>query len=170
MTHDTTAHIHDPDPPRRLTGCIFGKEKWQPEEWIRVKKLIDRKHDLAYIALVSGRSKEQIKGKLRWETMSKEKKAERRERINKLRTASGEYKSTPRPDKPAALAVRAPAEVMEDRARRMAAPKTITGMLCGDPPPGWSALDRKRQGVTEQYLDKREQQLQRRPSLPQVPA
>jgi hypothetical protein len=39
------------------------------------------------------------------------------------------------------------AQLLMLRAARIAAPKTITAMLLGDPPPGWSSLDRKRQGV-----------------------
>ena len=38
-----------------------------------------------------------------------------------------------------------PDAVMIDREARYAAPQTLGGMLLGDPPPGWSALD-KREG------------------------
>jgi hypothetical protein len=165
MTHDTTTHVHDPDPPSKQgTGCIFGKEKWQPEEWIRVKNLIDRKHNLDYIALVSGRSKEQIKGKIRWETMTEEKKQERRDRLNAYRNKErGSNKRV----KPPIMTHRAPPpELLAEREMRLMAPQTLTGALCGDPPPGFSALDRKQRGEAEPvYIDHSLAQLQRKPSL-----
>jgi hypothetical protein len=163
MTHDTTTHVHDPDPPRQGTGCIFGKEKWQPEEWIRVKNLIDRKHNLDYIALVSGRSKEQIKGKIRWETMSEEKRQERRDRLNKYRATVRTITRV----KPPIMTHRAPpAERLAERAMRLMAPQTLTGAFCGDPPVGFSALDRKLRGEAEPiYVDHSLAQLQRKPSL-----
>lgn len=40
----------------------------------------------------------------------------------------------------------APEDIFADRHARNMAPRTITSQLLGDPPPGWSALDRKRQG------------------------
>jgi hypothetical protein len=36
-----------------------------------------------------------------------------------------------------------PAEVFIDRNDRLSAPRSLTGFVCGDPPPGYSALDRK---------------------------
>jgi hypothetical protein len=36
-----------------------------------------------------------------------------------------------------------PDELLEDRDRRAAAPLSLTAWLCGDPPSGYSALDRR---------------------------
>lgn len=36
-----------------------------------------------------------------------------------------------------------------ERAQRQAAPRSLTALLCGDPAPGQSALDKKRLGVTQ---------------------
>jgi hypothetical protein len=36
-----------------------------------------------------------------------------------------------------------PADCWIDCDRRMNAPRTLTALLCGDPPPGYSALDRR---------------------------
>ncbi|MFK4647189.1 hypothetical protein ABIF96_005763 [Bradyrhizobium ottawaense] len=36
-----------------------------------------------------------------------------------------------------------PEEVLQERNARLIAPLTITGIICGDPPIGFSALDRK---------------------------
>ncbi|MDE5451306.1 hypothetical protein GWE18_00245 [Bradyrhizobium sp. CSA112] len=169
MTHDVAVHVHDPDPPQG-TGCVCGKEKWGAQEWIRVKHLIGRGHDVASIALMIGRSREQVKGKIRWENMSAEKRQARRDRINARRNESGEYRSTPRPDKPT-ITHRAPPEALAERAMRLSAPQTLTGAFCGDPPIGFSALDRKLSGKAEEpYIDHSLAQLQRKPSLVPVPA
>jgi hypothetical protein len=169
MTHDTTTHVHDPDPPQG-TGCICGKERWSPQEWIRVKHLIGRGHDVAQIALMIGRSKEQLKGKIRWENMTEEKRRARRDRINARRHRNGEHFPSQRVDKPT-ITHRAPPETLAERALRLSAPQTLTGALFGDPPIGFSALDRKLSGKTDEpYLDHRLAQLQRIPSLAQVPA
>ena len=53
--------------------------------------------------------------------------------------ASGKRKIPPRANSLSVM----PLEVFVDRAARQAAPRTITGMLCGDPPQGFSALDRR---------------------------
>ena len=39
-----------------------------------------------------------------------------------------------------------PLPVEADRDRRINAPRTITALVCGDPPPGYSALDRRNRG------------------------
>jgi hypothetical protein len=36
-----------------------------------------------------------------------------------------------------------PPDLWIDRDRRMEAPTTLTALLCGDPPPGYSALDKR---------------------------
>jgi len=41
-----------------------------------------------------------------------------------------------------------PPEVIEDAIRRATAPRSITAILCGDPCPGFSALDRKQAGAS----------------------
>ena len=37
----------------------------------------------------------------------------------------------------------APPEVIEDAIRRASAPRSVSAWICGDPPPGWSALERR---------------------------
>lgn len=52
---------------------------------------------------------------------------------------------------PALILVRSSGPVAEhllaDAERRMAAPRSITSFVFGDPAPGWSALDRKQAGA-----------------------
>jgi GcrA cell cycle regulator len=45
--------------------------------------------------------------------------------------------------------IKVPVEVWLDRARRIGAQRSITARLCGDPAPGFSALDRKRAGGSQ---------------------
>lgn len=47
----------------------------------------------------------------------------------------------------AAYGFTVPQECIDERARRLAAPLTIAAYVLGDPKPGYSALDRKRQGL-----------------------
>jgi hypothetical protein len=163
MTYDTTTHVHDPDPPIG-TGCICGKEKWGAQEWKRVQHLISRGHSVASIALMIGRSKEQVKGKIRWETMDEEKRKARRDRINARNHAR--EKHLPKRHYTPTITHRAPAEAVADRELRMMAPQTLTGAFCGDPPIGYSALDRKLRGEPEPvYVDHSLAQLRRKPSL-----
>lgn len=44
---------------------------------------------------------------------------------------------------PSAVSPKAPAVVLEERARRQMAPVTVTGYIFGDPPLGYSALDKR---------------------------
>lgn len=41
--------------------------------------------------------------------------------------------------------VKAPDASLQDAERRAKAPRTLTAWLCGDPPPGFSALDQREQ-------------------------
>jgi hypothetical protein len=50
-------------------------------------------------------------------------------------------------DHPVMTNKRAPDERIAEREYRLALPRTLTGQYFGDPPPGYSALDRKRQGL-----------------------
>jgi hypothetical protein len=51
------------------------------------------------------------------------------------------------PDGPVSHRLVVPDSVLAERNARLAAPKTLTGIYCNDPPLGFSALDRKLSGV-----------------------
>jgi len=140
-------------------------ERWAAQDWRRAKELLQRGYSINAVATLMGRPPKQVSEKLRWENTSVEKREARRIKINARRHATGEYKSTPRPDGPA-TGPRADPGLFEERDRRLAAPRTIGQILMGDPPVGFSALDRKRQGIQEaNWIDKRTAQLQRKPTL-----
>src|SRR6185312_7352486 len=155
---------------RRASRHLFGSgemnhERWAAQDWRRAKELLQRGYSINAVSTLMGRPPKQVSEKLRWENTSVEKREARRLRINARRHATGEYKSTPRPDGPS-TGPRADPGLFEERDRRLAAPKTLSGWLLGDPPVGFSALDRKRQGIVEaRWIDKRTAQLQRKPTL-----
>jgi hypothetical protein len=120
--------------------------RWKAYEWQRVKALLDRGHTIASVALMTGKSDLQIRDKLRWESMSEADREVRAAQIKARRKA--EYvPSVPRGDYSTTASRPAP-ELIADRDRRLAISRTITAAICGDPPFGYSALDRKRQGVS----------------------
>lgn len=56
--------------------------------------------------------------------------------------------------------------LIEEAKRRLNTPRTISQQLLGDPPPGYSALDRQRQIALEPvFIDRRIAQLLRKPTL-----
>lgn len=115
------------------------KEIWKPYEVAKLKSMLERGMDANAIALILGRSYQQVKGKIRWESMTEEQRQERRDRINARR--KGEYK-TENIFRPEPVQKVSP-EALAERSRRLAAPQTLTGFLCGDPPVGFSALERR---------------------------
>src|SRR5688500_5335689 len=119
--------------------------KWSHQEWSRAKDLLAREYSTANVAALRGRTQEQLRSKIRWESTPEHTKEERRAQINARRNASGEYKSTPRADKPSSMGAKCSADQLEQARLRLLAPRTISQQLMGDPPPGYSALDRKRQ-------------------------
>jgi hypothetical protein len=52
--------------------------------------------------------------------------------------------SAPGPRRPEPKMFSVPVDVWIERSRRLAAPRSLTASIMGDPAPGYSALDRKR--------------------------
>lgn len=143
---------------------------WTAEDWQRVQDMLKVGKTPLQIGSSIGRSAHQVRSKIQWERTPEQKREERRIQVNARRHASGEYKSTPRPHGYVSAHRPAPA-MLEEAQRRLYAPRTISQELFGDPPPGYSALDRKRQEVAEiPYIDRRMAQLLRKPTLPGMPA
>lgn len=81
------------------------------------------------------------KEKWRWIRRSAEIMDARRERTNGARREKRQSESTN--IFRAVVKQTAPDQLFIERERRMMAPRSLTGFLCGDPAPGFSALDRK---------------------------
>lgn len=143
---------------------------WSAEDWQRVQDMLKDGKTPLQIGASVGRTAHQVRSKIQWERTPEQKREERRLLINARRNASGEYKSTPRPHGYVAGHRPAPG-MLEEAQRRLYAPRTISQMLMGDPPPGYSALDRKQRDEQQPiYIDHRLAQLQRKPTLPGMPA
>lgn len=139
--------------------------RWHPKQWAKAKELLARGMTPSAVAPLVGKTAHQLTEKIRWENMPEARREERRLRINARRIASGEYKSARPADFPS-MGSRAAPDLLEQARLRLLAPRTLSQLLMGDPAPGYSALDRKRQNIPEpHYLDARLAQLQRIPTL-----
>lgn len=143
---------------------------WPADKWTRAKDLLALGHSIAVVAHRIGDKAQNLRSKIRWENMTPAQKEARRERINICRKSRAEIPSERRPQ-PEQRYERAPAYVLEERAQRQAAVRSPIAELLNEPPPGYSALDRKRQEVPETpYIDRRMAQLLRKPTLPGMSA
>jgi hypothetical protein len=136
MSHPDT-FTHDPDPPHRPHRPIF--KKWSAEEWQTVVELRALGHDTKYIAGVLHRQERHVREKIRWEGYSKDRRDQIKERTN-ARRRKDSYTTVE--DKSSSS--KATPEMLADRERRLLAPRSLSAIAFGDPPPGFSALDRRR--------------------------
>lgn len=137
---DSVIHDHGFDPPiYRRDRPIF--KLWSSQEWETVVGLRKEDHDLHYIAAALNRTERQVREKIRWMEMPEAKRARRRAQINAWRNDKGEYKSVIHSE--ASSFSKATPGQLADRDRRLLAHRTLTAIFCGDPPPGFSALDRR---------------------------
>lgn len=117
---------------------VLRSSNWTPEETELARKLLAEGAPEREFERQIGRTKEAAKTRI--QTLNYR---ARRAEADRFRTLSGsrckksEYR---RVEAEAAI----PPEVIADSVRRSDAPRSLTAMLCGDPPPGYSALDRRR--------------------------
>lgn len=102
---------------------------WTDEQTERARQLVARKADDATFRLELGKSKAAAYARLLYAKDPVKYRGQR----HAARTSAAEQ-----PPKP-----RIPSHVIEDAVLRYSLPRTLTATLCGDPPPGYSALDRK---------------------------
>ena len=114
---------------------------WSDEEWRHASQLIDGGHAPKVIAQLIGRSYDSLLGKMRYEAMDDEQRQARHDRINAWRRRDGGDSS-----RKVNVANRPTNDILAERDRYLSAPRTLSQLLLGDPPPGYSALDRKRMG------------------------
>lgn len=139
---------------------------WTEEETAILRQMVDADSGMPALMARLGRSKHSIKERWRWISRTEENKAQRREQINLNRRIRSQF--GPGATNPRGVSVRGmPEQVIADREARIGAgPRDLTGAFFGDPPRGFSALDRKLKGDDgPTYLDRRMAQLQRTPSL-----
>lgn len=109
---------------------------WSPEEIALLLKLKAEGLSHRLISIQIGRSVDAVGEKWRWEQMSPE---ERRQRYSRPKR-----KQTTEDIQQRAVGKSLPSEeLIADALVRATAPRSITAALFGDPPPGYSALDRR---------------------------
>lgn len=119
---------------------------WTPEDLETLYKLRAEGRTYKEIGAALNRSPAGVKQRWRWLNITDEERASRAERNARARQARGgplnpfivRRRSLP-------LLTVMPDHVFTDRHERINAPRTLTAIFCGDPAPGWSALDRKQQ-------------------------
>ncbi len=128
----------------KITGRFSLEEDEQLYALRKAKKTVKQ------VAVILRRSEHSVEARWRWLHVTEEERERRRQiEYSRRRTlgmrvrgkknwSRGHIKLAPRTY---------PAEVFIDRAERERAQRSLTGVICGDPPPGWSALDRKQQEV-----------------------
>jgi hypothetical protein len=146
---------------------------WSEAETAELLKLMETHgRDFKTIGRLMDRSWRSCEHRWRWLNMTDEQK-KRRNEAEALRKAKSGERCTGIKQKgvDAVRPVVASLDLLEERARRLSVPRTITGIICGDPPPGYSALDRMRRGEKDPiYIDKRLEQFRRQPTLAGTPA
>jgi len=108
--------------------------QWTPDEDALLIKLRAQKMPYKEMAVVMGRSIHSLDTRYRYLHLPEGARQAKNERHNEGKRAARAAAADP---------LNVPYEVLEDRAARLSAPITLTGMLFGDPPVGFSALDRR---------------------------
>ncbi len=104
--------------------------KWTDEETERARKLLDAGADDATFRAELGRTKGSAKSRVAW---IKLKESGRR--------TTRENRKDPDSRRPERMVV--PQQLWDEAARRSSAPNSLTGSFFGDPPQGFSALERR---------------------------
>jgi hypothetical protein len=113
---------------------------WTPEQDAQLLELRSQGLQYRKISQILGRSVDALDRRHRLLIMSDAARAEMREHKNELRRVNRMHKERAAP-------INIPEDVWAERNARITAPRTVSASLLGDPPPGYSALDRKRQGI-----------------------
>jgi hypothetical protein len=117
---------------------------WTEQEDAILREKRQQGVEFKYIAAsMPGRSLHSCRQRYKWlsadDDGKKSMRAVQREKRQLAFEASGKRKIPPRANSLSVM----PLQVFVDRAARAAAPRTITQVLFGDPPQGFSALDRR---------------------------
>ncbi len=115
---------------------------WSPEEWATVARMRADRMTVSAIAARIGRRASTVTAKIRFEELDADQREERRKRIRGYKR-----RKTIKSDRPFEMVMkhqRPPEELIADRENRHAAgPRDLTGAFFGDPPRGYSALERR---------------------------
>lgn len=123
--------------------------RWSAEDDAELRRMKEAKYPVDVIAIKLDRKYDSIVARWKWVNSCEEKKQRRREGINFARAMRrGDAQSSSPSFGARSSALNRPApDLIAEAHKRLYAPRTISQQLLGDPPPGYSALDRKRQAV-----------------------
>lgn len=126
--------------------------RWPVGMWERVKGMLDSGNSYKFVSAELGIPEHSLHSKAKWENMSPETKAKKNLRSKGYRDALRKkprvrpYEaemSPPRLQFERAI-IRPSAELLAERDHRLSLePRDLTAALLGDPPPGYSALERR---------------------------
>ena len=120
------------------------KKLWTDDEWAAAQRLRAEGHTMAGVAARIGRGINGVKAKFQWEAMTSDQREARAARIFGYKKAWRDRQSSYRPKEQVTKTLRPPDEIIHDReARHAAGPRDLTGAFFGDPPRGYSALERR---------------------------
>ena len=122
-----------------MTGLL---KRWTDEEWAQAQELL-KTHTPAQAAQILGRAAGSVRCKINWERRTP---ADREIRNQKMRELARAQRKTPRlhADLISTTGPKIdPALVAERDARGNIPPRDLTAVFCGDPKPGYSALERR---------------------------
>lgn len=121
--------------------------RWTDEETERLLDLMKTHgRDFKTIGKIMGRTHQSAEHRWRWINMPVDQLDGRKRRENARKAVIRQTTKGTKHD----LLVRkliVPDHVIAEQVRRMSAPLTISAFVLGDPPLGYSALDRKREGA-----------------------
>lgn len=117
-----------------------GGRPWTDDETLVLRTMVNEGRTYAEIATSLDRSYVAVKCRVRWISISPEMRAE----ASRIKKVARQIKTAPKTrDDVRAEKWSIPADVAANRNLRMAASKSLTAILMGDPAPSQSALDRR---------------------------
>lgn len=121
--------------------------KWTDEETTQLLELMKTHgRNFKVIGHLLKRSPQSAEHRWRWTLLTPEQVRER-SALDRIRQGAMRAKYKARQGE-VPMKVEVPGEVLAERDMRLSAPLTVSAFVLGDPPRGFSALDRKRQGVS----------------------
>lgn len=113
--------------------------RWTDEEWARAEQLLADGCAVKAVAIMLGRTVREVCSKKQWMQMSADQRERKALQKQQRRAEQKEGVTINR----AEIKIFAPEDAVADRNARMMADRSLTAFVFGDPPPGWSALDRR---------------------------
>lgn len=122
--------------------------RWHKSEWLRAQRMLASGNPLSHVAAVLNKTAQQLRDKIRWEGMGVARRGARASRISatraERRAKQKEEQKSPRTFIELVIGPKPSPKILQERdARYLAPPRDLTGAFFGDPPVGFSALERR---------------------------